>query len=297
MKDTHNRTEMQWSNEHSTMMKEDMDVKGKFSNLTSSTNDTVHNIQRLQQQFQQRQDILQERENIQKERHTIQQEMDTNLSIREKELTRKITEMEDVITKSRNICDGLKRQRVELDHEKHIAQKEEMDIIQPAKDNMIQLSNRGEVLSKDIADVQEQIRISKQTLDNDMTLQKTSFNDISNQVLQKNNHLKEQSDKMERLVKEREESIQTFTNEMDQHENLKSKFDEATKVQMDVVKALIDQRQRDKMELKETREREVDLETVKMEMLEQGVEVIEATKRLEKVLDEKIAKMQKRIDG
>jgi len=223
--------------------------------------------------------------------------MKNELSIREKELMTQMTDIEQEIQNGRTVYDTLKRQRIELNHEKQMNETNDIEVIQPAKKHMIQLANQGEVLSKQIHDGQEHIRRTKQSFENELTTYQTSLNDLSNQVIQKNTHIKGQVDNIQLLEQEREEFASTCTNEMNQHDDLTRHFQEATKVQEDIIKKLLEQRQRTKMELKDARECEVEREMVKMEMLERGVEVMEATKRLEKVLEEKIVKMQKKIDG
>jgi len=275
--------EANWTSELAVGESSISQLSNQISTLSVSTSDVAKRLERLNKQCAQREDLLAERQAVKEEREEVSKQLETH-STREEELMKMLAQAEKELELNEKELELVKKKDRDVDDLRVSGEKEEAEVLEPARHELPELLEEGEVLAREIAARQEKLCSLKQSCELDVASRQAISNDVVTQVVAKCRNVKEKNERLEKLQGLRDELNKSARDEVDQHGNLKAKFDEASKAQAAVIEALEEQREKERSERDETKKLEFIAETVKLEKLTCGVEVIKETKRLESKL-------------
>ena len=290
MKTENANEEAKWEKEHIANQAVASNLSNQISTITASVLDISNRIDHLRKRFAQREDILAERQAVQIETEEINGKLQSHTS-REEELRALIDQMEKEVESNEKELSLIKKEKATLMDVCEAREKEEKEVLGPARIELPKLFERGETLAREIASIRDKISASKASGEQDLSSTRAVLEDIRNQLAEKGKSVKEKKDRLKTLEDNREWVKKTMTEEIDQHRSLKVKFEEAQKAQKKLNAALEEKRAKEISERVRAREIAYKSEVVKLEKLSCGANLIKETELLEREYEDKLANL------
>jgi hypothetical protein len=252
----------------------------QVSTLLQTTQAKTEHLDRLHEQ-------IAERETNHSKRQAIQNEMEERkirlASHRERVEEKRIEleEAEKTLHANKEKLSDVQKKHADLDQEIASGQKEEQEVVAPARKEFPKLLKESEELSRLIAKYREVLTSLKKSAEADLSSKKAILEDVKKQIQEKSNDEQEKEARLASLRESREIANKNALEEIEQQNSLKSKFEEAMSTEAAVIQALKEQREREHEKRVEARRHEFLAEEYKRDLLACGADIIQETKQME----------------
>jgi chromosome segregation ATPase len=252
----------------------------QVSTLLQTTQAKTEHLDRLHEQ-------IAERETNHSKRQAIQNEMEERkirlASHRERVEEKRIEleEAEKTLHANKEKLSDVQKKHADLDQEIASGQKEEQEVVAPARKEFPKLLKESEELSRLIAKYREVLTSLKKSAEADLSSKKAILEDVKKQIQEKSNDEQEKEARLASLRESREIANKNALEEIEQQNSLKSKFEEAMSTEAAVIQALKEQREREHDKRMEVRRHDFLAEEYKRDLLACGADIIQETKQTE----------------
>ena len=270
------REEAKWNSELEGGAHAISEVARQAQTLAESKLQISNRIDMLNRQFAERGDILGKRLSVKNDIAKVNDRLESYRA-REEELQQLIAQAKQAVaTKQKNV-DDVNEEMAKVGELRTSNDKEEAEVLNPAKEEHPRLLVNGENVSKQIIFLQNQSSTAKKCTEMDIAASKASFEEIKKQVLEKIACNEDMKNFLKTCMESREELTKATTEEIAQHNTLKSQFEDSSKLH----EKEIAKEEEDRAKLRAERDKAKTLERVceefALEKLTCGVQIIQET--------------------
>lgn len=247
-----------------------------MKNIAETKLSIENRIDMLNRQFIEREDILGERLIIKNDIAKTHDKLNSHRA-REEELLQLIAEAKEAVEKKQKDVDILGEEMATVGELCALNDKEEVEVLNPAKEEYPSLLANSENVSKQILDLQNQSSAAKKNGELEIAASKASLEEIKKQVLEKVMYNEEKMNVIKACIESRDEVTQTATEEIAQHNTLKKQFEESCEVHEKEIAKEEDDRAKLRAKRGEAKKLERICEEFALEKLRCGVQIIQET--------------------
>jgi hypothetical protein len=256
------------------------ELSDKVSIVSRSVAAKSDRLDCLREQQAEREIILSQRQVVQKERQGAKARLQS-LSGRDEEIVNVLDQGDKELDLSKDNLMIVQKHKADLDQVLASGQKEEAEVLEPARIELPKLLKESEELARLIASYRENLSSLKKSGESNLSLTRGVLDDVKNQVKDKSDDEKEKVESLSTLQETWQYTKKLALDDIEQHNNLGCKFEAARNAEAVVIQALQEQRAKERCEKNEAKRHESLAEVLKRELLSCGADIIKKTERSE----------------